>query len=98
MYFSDIKIKINSMNLSNQTVILLKKKKTVIRQKFRNKYKPNYEKICSELKILNVMIFNSIKNDFSEQTEKRIRNIFVDNNMFKHIKNVTDYKKKCTNA
>lgn len=65
-----------------------------MRKKFRNKCKPQYEKICSDLKLLNIMIFNSIQSDISKHMENRVKNICVNINVFKEIKRITNYKKR----
>lgn len=64
-----------------------------MRKKHRNKTQPIYNKIKNDLKLLNCMIFNSIKNDYSKQLENTVKNIKLDNNVFKNIKKITTYKK-----
>lgn len=82
------------MQLSNQSLSLLKEKKSILRKKFRNKNKQNYDKICNDLKILNVMAFNSIKNDCSKHMENKVKSFQVGNDIFKNIKKITNYKKR----
>lgn len=80
--------------LSFHSIKLLKEKKVLLRKKHRNKLSPNYLNICADLKILNNKIEDSIKNDYSHNMEKKIKSIIVDNNVYKNIKKITDYKKR----
>lgn len=92
-YIPNIKIQTNPISLSNQTLKLLKEKKRLLRQKHRNKLSAIHTKINNDLKLINSMIFNSIKSDYSKQMEQSIKNVIVDNNVFKNIKKIITYKK-----
>lgn len=93
-HIPNIKIRADSIELSSHSLALLKEKKSLLRKKYRNKHKVNHDKICYDLKILNIMIQNSIKSDYSSQIESQIKNIYVNNDVFKNIKKITDYKKR----
>lgn len=97
-YIPNIEIRNCEITLSNQTLALIKEEKKLLRKKHRNRLSANYNKINSDLKIINCMIFNSIKTDYSKQMEQTIKNVCVDNNVFKNIKKITTYKKRRSNA
>lgn len=46
----------------------------------------------SELRNINVMITNSIKNDYKSFWSNRLRNIKIDNDIYKQIKSISNYK------
>lgn len=93
-YIPRIQIHTNTVQLSKQTLKLLKEKKKLLRKKHRNKAKPIMNELNNGLKHLNCMIFNSIKTDYSKQLEHQIKNVKMDNNVFKNIKKISNYKKR----
>lgn len=80
--------------LSFHSIKLLKKKKSLLRKKHRNVINTNRLKICDDLRLINEEIFSSIKRDYSQHYETKIKSLFVDNNVFKNIKALSTYKKK----
>lgn len=94
-FVPNIKIRNEPTQLSNQSLTLIREKKTLLRKKHRNRNKASYTRICSDVKLINIMIENSVKRDISNQIENQIKHFRLDNNIFKNIKKITNYKTKC---
>lgn len=91
-YVPNIEINNNSVNLSYQTKSLIKKKKSLLRKRHRNRNSPNYNQILCELRMINTMIHNSIVSDYKQFWEQKIKSIRIDNNIYKQIKSLSKYK------
>lgn len=94
-YVPEIKIKNKTIILSVKSMKLIKEKKTLLRQRFRQRHTVNYKKINSDIKLIEIMITNSLKNDYSKYIENRMKSIKMDNNVYKNIKQISNYKEKC---
>lgn len=93
-FVPNIEINCNNVNLSNQSKALIKKKKTILRKRHRNRNSPEYKTILNELRMINTMIHSSIVNDYKRFWEKKLKNIRIDNNIYKQIKSLSTYKSK----
>lgn len=93
-FVPNIEINCNTVNISNQSKALIKKKKTILRKRHRNRNSPEYKRILSELRMINTMIHSSIVNDYKHFWENKIKNIRIDNNIYKQIKSLSTYKSK----
>lgn len=97
-YVPELKIPDDLIILSKKSQELLKKKQNltfrVNVRKERNKFTYNYNIICRELKETKQNLHNSIKNDYSTHYEKKMKNMKMDNNIFKNIKQISTYKTK----
>lgn len=93
-YVPNIEMNCNTVNLSNQSKSLIKKNKSILRKRHRNRNSPEYKKILCELRMIDTMIHNSIVYDYKRFWENGIKNIRIDNNIYKQIKSLSTYKSK----
>lgn len=93
-FVPNIEINCNTVNLSKRSESLIKKKKSILRKRHRNRKSPEYNKILSDLRIINSMIHNSIVNDYKTFWDKKIKSIRIDNNIYKQIKALSKYKSR----
>lgn len=87
-------IKSANIQLSQNTLNILKEKKKLLRRKHRNRHNSNYTLILSQLKLLTQMATNAIIQDYKNYWDHELKNIRQDNNVFKHIKRLSTYKSK----
>lgn len=81
------------IKLSQQSVKLLAEKKSVRRSYHRNKHSQHANAIKCKLKLLANMTYNSIVADYKAFWERKFSELRIDNNIFKNIKNLSNYKK-----
>lgn len=86
--------KTNLIKLSTQSNALIKQKKSLRRLLQRNKHHPNANALKTEIKCLTTMICNSVTNDYKNYWNTKISGLNVDNNIFKNIKKISNYKSK----
>lgn len=63
-----------------------------MRKKFRNRNNEHNAVICSQIKLIDRLLVQSISSDYREWWKHRITNIKPDNNLFKNIKKISKYK------
>lgn len=69
-FVPNVKIRKDSMKLiSDQTLKLIKEKNSLLRKKYRNKNNASFKNICADIKQINTLIENSIKDDVSKQID-----------------------------
>lgn len=81
------------VDLSARSLSLMKEKKRLIRRKHRNRNNHNFPQIQSQLAVLNRLLVQSISDDYKQWWTARIKHIKPDNNLFKNIKQISNYNK-----
>lgn len=92
-FVPEVAISSTTVELSRKSLNLLNEKKRLMRKKYRNRDNENINSIKSQLKLLNQLLVESISNDYSAWWTSRIKNIKPDNNLFKNIKLISNYKR-----
>lgn len=95
-FVPEIVIPRTPIELSKKSLNLLKKKKILMRRKHCNTNNHNIMQIKSQLKLVNQLLMKSISDDYKIWWINKITKIKPDNNfnLFKNIKQMSNYKKK----
>lgn len=93
-FVPEYKVPYDKIELSRKSQSILKEKKRLMRRKYRNRNNANAPIIRSQLKLVNQMLIQSISEDYRKWWKSKLSGIKPDNNLFKNIKLISEYKSK----
>lgn len=94
-FVPEIKIPTGKVELSTKSINLIKEKKRLMRKKYRNRNNENNIIIKSQIKLVNQLMIHSISDDYRKCWKDKLVHIRPDNNLFKNIKKISQYKSRC---